>query len=300
MIDFQRITPENRDRYLEAANKYHPGSCCYSFANMCLWNDKYMACFPNDIGLMMRFGEHMRYIFPVGGGDPAAVVDAYVEDARERGVPFNMFGLNEANCEMLENSFPGRFAFHRTRNNDNYVYDINDLADLAGSKYRTIRYHANRFAASHPKYCLIPLTFEKLNEAKLLTDRWFTLRAETTPDEDFSKEQEALLRAFDNYDALHMEGALLADGKDVLAMEVCSPLAADTLDCHFWKALHPNDGTYAMLHREFSRMIRERHPEIRFMNWEEDMGHEAIRQSKLRYHPHHMEEVYWTRLKEDE
>ena len=47
-----------------------------------------------------------------------------------------------------------------------------------------------------------------------------------------------------------------------------------------------------MVNREFVRQIRERHPEVQWINREDDMGLESLRQSKESYHPDAMVEKY--------
>ena len=55
----------------------------------------------------------------------------------------------------------------------------------------------------------------------------------------------------------------------------------------------------AIINREFARYLRERHPELRYLNREEDMDVEGLRRAKLSYHPYLMLEKYTARLKED-
>ena len=45
--------------------------------------------------------------------------------------------------------------------------------------------------------------------------------------------------------------------------------------------------------------IREKYPNIKFLNREEDMGLEGLRKAKQSYYPHHMVEKCWARLMED-
>lgn len=48
-----------------------------------------------------------------------------------------------------------------------------------------------------------------------------------------------------------------------------------------------------MINREFAALIREKHPELIYVNREEDMGQEGLRKAKRSYHPVKMEEKYW-------
>ena len=50
------------------------------------------------------------------------------------------------------------------------------------------------------------------------------------------------------------------------------------------------DGAYTAINCEFAKYIRDKYPEIEFLNREEDMGYEGLRKAKESYYPHHMVE----------
>jgi hypothetical protein len=54
-----------------------------------------------------------------------------------------------------------------------------------------------------------------------------------------------------------------------------------------------------MINRESARYLREKYPEVKFLNREEDMGIEGLRKAKSSYYPHHMVEKWWAHLAED-
>ena len=96
-----------------------------------------------------------------------------------------------------------------------------------------------------------------------------------------------------------MEGiVLLVDGK-VAAVTMGSQLANDTFDIHFEKAREDVDGAYNAVNSEFARFLRLKYPQLAYLNREDDLGLEGLRQAKLSYNPHHMVEKYWACRKED-
>lgn len=64
-----------------------------------------------------------------------------------------------------------------------------------------------------------------------------------------------------------------------------SRMNRDYYDVGFEKAFPDVNGAYAMINREFSRMIAEKYPEVRFLNREDDMGSEGLRRAKESYQP---------------
>ena len=69
-------------------------------------------------------------------------------------------------------------------------------------------------------------------------------------------------------------------------------LSADTYDVHFEKAYGELQGAYAMINREFARRVRQRHPQVRYLNREDDMGVEGLRKAKESYYPDLMVEKF--------
>ena len=102
-----------------------------------------------------------------------------------------------------------------------------------------------------------------------------------------------------HFEELKMEGLVLLEGDSVLAVTMGSRLSEDTVDVHFEKADADYPGAYALINRAFARYIREKYPEVKFLNREEDMGLEGLRKAKLSYCPHHMVEKGWACLLED-
>ena len=56
-------------------------------------------------------------------------------------------------------------------------------------------------------------------------------------------------------------------------------------DVCFEKAFSAINGAYAMINREFSRMIAEKYPAVAYLNREDDMGLEGLRRAKESYVP---------------
>ena len=112
-------------------------------------------------------------------------------------------------------------------------------------------------------------------------------------------EKLALERAFAHRQALDLEGLVLMEEGQVLAMTMGSRLSETTFDIHFEKALDIADGTYAAINQGFAAYLREKYPELLWLNREEDMGLEGLRKAKLSYNPHHMIEKSWALLQEE-
>lgn len=103
----------------------------------------------------------------------------------------------------------------------------------------------------------------------------------------------AMSRAFRHYEGLQMEGAVLVENGEILAVTMGSRLWSDTFDIHFEKAREDVDGAYAAVNCEFARYLRLKYPNLRYLNREDDVGLAGLRKAKLSYNPHHMVEKSW-------
>ena len=300
MIEFRKLTPEDRERYDRLLFESGERGCEFTFANLYLWGRQRIAFIHDHAVLFSQFDRRTVYPFPVGGGDKRAALEAVMADARQRDIPCRFTGLTEADRQLLESLYPGKFRYHYDRNSFDYVYDINDLADLKGRKFQRKRNHLNRFLVANPDHSLEVITREKLAEVQALVNEWYALRLEAEPHADYHMEMAAIGKALACREELGLEGLLLrVEGKPV-AMTMGSRLNENTFDIHFEKALDIADGAYAAINNGFAKYLREKYPELLFLNREDDMGLEGLRKAKLSYNPHHMVEKSWVHLLEDE
>ena len=299
MIDFQPLDPASKDLYEQYLYNATPRGCEYSFVNLYLWGRQKAAFVEGHLVFFCQFNRKSVYLFPVGTGDKKPVLDALMADAAQRGIPCRFTGLVQEDCALLEELYPGKLRYHFDRDAFDYIYSIDDLADLQGRKFQRKRNHLNRFNHDHPDHRLVEITPENVHLATRLTETWYKLRQEADPHGDYQLEKAALTRALQQWTTLELEGLLLVDGAHVLAMAIGSRLNKDTFDIHFEKALDIADGAYAAINNGFARYLRKKYPEVRWLNREDDLGLEGLRKAKLSYNPDHMVEKSWAHLLED-
>lgn len=299
MIDFQKLDLNNRAQY--DAFLMHNGErgCEYSFVNLYLWGRQRAAFTDGFLVLFSQFQRKSVYPFPLGQGDVKKVLDAIIHDANKRGLVCRFTSLTAADCATLEELYPRQFRFHPDREGCDYIYNINALADLPGRKYQRKRNHVNRFRAAHPDCRAVPMNAALLPKVQEMLNIWFENRATPEGHDEYHLEQVALHRAFENWEALGLEGMVLLENDRVIAMTVGSVLGEKTYDVHFEKALEEVDGAYAAINQAFAGFVREKYPNIQFLNREDDLGIPGLRQAKLSYYPDHLVVKFWADLWED-
>ena len=298
MICFKSLKPEDKERYQALVSGFPEKGCEYNFVNLYLWGRQRIAFHEGNVAFFSQFNRKSVYPFPVGK-DLKPTLDAIIHDAKMRDIPCRLTGLSQDDCAALERLYPGKWRIHYDRDGFDYVYDINDLADLKGRKYQKKRNHINRFRQNYPDYTLEPITHENTPQAEQLLRDWYARREEKDPLADFHMEKAAVYRALRDREALGLEGLLLKAQGKVLAMTMGSRFGKTTVDVHFEKAVEEADGAYPTINWEFARYLREKYPDVQYLDREDDMGLEGLRKAKLSYCPHHMIEKNWACLLED-
>ncbi|MBQ8518440.1 MAG: GNAT family N-acetyltransferase [Agathobacter sp.] len=292
MIDFRTIELKDKSRYNAYLYQGTPRGCEFSFSNLFMWGLQGITELHNHMVLYSRYDRHCFYPFPIGARDKKAVLDAIFADAKERGICPCLTGLNEEAKSTLETLYPNQFYFHADRNNYDYVYDINDLADLKGRKLHRKRNHLKHFKKMHPDYVVTPITPENMDKVRAFVAEWYKLKLEDNPDGDYRHEQAAFEKVFTHYSDLEMDGLLLEEHGEVLGFTMASQMSPDTYDVHFEKARGNIDGAYTTINSEFANYIRNKHPHIKYLDREEDMGIPGLRKAKMSYFPHHLVKKY--------
>ena len=274
-----------------------------TFQSMYFWDGYY-----GEVGLAEGFvTQHLRqdgaevYLYPAGTGDLREAIEAIRADAAERGNPMRLRSLTNETRAELEALYPGKFEFTACRNSYDYIYTVEELSELHGKKLQSKRNHCNRFEDEFPDWFTAPITDENLPQCHEMLRIWYEQHEPDVNAQELDQlqlEKAALQRAFDHFDELEMDGLLLSDGERIIAFSMGSRMNRDYYDVGFEKAFPDVNGAYAMINREFSRMIAEKYPEVRFLNREDDMGSEGLRRAKESYQPTVLLEKYTADWKE--
>lgn len=237
------------------------------------------------------------------------LVDKYVTDLKESigmllddGKKFKIIRVSETSKEFIEKAYPGAFIFEEDPASADYLYEIEDLAFLEGRKYSNKRNQLKRFFEDcKGDWYIEPLSDENYSECISFCESWYERKLPILKN-----------TSIDLYDSLKDESAALpevmdrciagvsdkfecvlikAEGKPV-AFAVAEKLCDDTLDIVVEKADDSVTGSYVAVCSQFARYIMKKHPEIRYISRENDMGNPGLRQAKKSYHPVKMLKKY--------
>lgn len=296
MIEFKNLELSDKAWINACAAAEDSRSADFSFANMYMWDESFrqlVAEIGGRVAAKPKYRSHPFFAFPVGSGDLRAAVEELRDYAEKKGFPFCLNGVTETHRAQLEALYPGQLQFTPDRDHFDYLYEAEKLASLSGKKLHSKRNFVNRFQAEHDNWRFTPLTAETCADCLPLLEKWEDGHsADEQQKKSVQAERAAIARAFEHFDALGLEGGALYIGEEMVAFTVGEKISSDTYDVHFEKARADIPGTYPMINREFVRYILQLHPEIRYINREDDMGLEGLRKAKLSYAPVSMVEKY--------
>jgi len=174
------------------------------------------------------------------------------------------------------------------REHFDYLYNTQDLINLSGRNYHSKRNHITRFESMYGSYQYSPLTFSHVNDCLELSDRWCTVH-HCDLSLDLCEEWMAIRDAFFNYDKLKLSGGVILIDNRVEAFSFGEQLNKDTVVVHMEKASTEFHGLYAMI----NKMTTEREwKNSMFVNREQDLGEQGLRQAKESYLPAGMVEKF--------
>lgn len=286
-LKFRRLELMDREwlaPLLKDADSLSADGC---FGTFYLWGEGYglqIARLNGRVVLRYAKGKDMFYGYPVGRGDLRQAIQAMRSDAEKNGWPFRLAGVTEAQQKKLQTAFPGQFQYSEDRNTSDYIYTVTSLASLAGKKLHAKRNYCNRFVQNYPDWHFEPLTPAHFAACRKLLNGWEDAH-ETVVNREQSFEEGAIVKAFDAYGTLALDGGVLYVGSELVAFTFGERTGGNGFDVRFEKANTDFDGSYAMINREFSCYLQEKYPDLQYMNREEDMGLENLRKAKLSYRP---------------
>ena len=299
MIEFHTPTAADQSWATPCLNAGGRRACEYSFTNLMCWGASYRQEIAHLDGfLLARFwlSDGPAYLWPAGSGDEKGVIEQLAEDSHAHGIRLRLAAATPADIEKINQWFPGRFRAFSDPANTDYCYDVEKMVTLAGKKLHGKRNHIHRFLENHEgSWSFSFMTAADLPECLEVAADWRRLSLERGVETDLDSmaaEEKALDLATRHFDELGIEGGVLRVEDKVIGFTMASRITDEICDIHFEKAYSHIQGAYPMVAREFARQLQERHPELRWLNRENDLGLEGLRKAKRSYYPDLMIEKY--------
>ena len=164
------------------------------------------------------------------------------------------------------------------RDNFDYLYLRTELAALSGKKFHKKKNHVNAFEMSYPNHEIKPLNPDTRGDAMKVLELWKS--REPDPDETDYQAAKESLELLDQFD---MTGLVLYVDGNPVAWTLGETVAnGRVVAVHFEKGDTEYRGVYQFINYAFAQSLPE---SVEYINREQDLGDEGMRQAKMTYRP---------------
>ncbi|MDR0920131.1 MAG: phosphatidylglycerol lysyltransferase domain-containing protein [Oscillospiraceae bacterium] len=277
MLNFRKITIDDRFWIRELLKKSDYRGCEYSFANNLAWQRLSDTMITRFEDFYLSVTAHKTFTFPAGDGDYDKVLAEMLRYSGEKLVISNV----TSEMMLIIDKFIKKNNLKKEVDIDNdwwdYIYFQSDLATFKGKKYEKKRNHLNRFYQYNWEYK--PLEKEYFNECIAFAALSYNLKDGFT-ERSSVVEQYAIDRFFEYFEEMELMGGTLWVDDLLVAFTIGEKLNSDTFCTHIEKADINYHGAFTAINNEFAKRI-----DCKYINREEDMGIMGLRKSKISYKP---------------
>lgn len=292
MLEFMPIGINDKkiiEKYFKTENHF---LCEYSFTDIFIWSKHYntqYAVYKDFLYVKSEGGDTDYYMAPEGEGDFKEAMEALIEFANKSNRKWCLVSLYPEVKERIEEIFPNKFEFEENRDNADYVYLAEKLANLSGKKLHKKKNHVNKFMKEYEgRWSYEGLSDSNVKEFFQYQLNWCEM------DNQFLGELCAASVALKNYKELGIVGGILrVDGK-IAAVTLGSKSFDDTMIVHIEKADVNINGAYQVINQQF---VINSCKDVIYVDREEDLGIEGLRKAKESYYPEFTTLNYIGRLK---
>jgi hypothetical protein len=280
MQQLQDLTPSQIPLLREYLDAYPRQSCDYAICNLLTWGRIYHNQYMVWNGHLVIYNPKYAYVFyPVGPGLSA-------EELRELA---GLFKSEDKETSLIlvpedwQENIPGLAdMFNVTEERDwaDYVYSVERMVKLSGKKLAKKKNLVSQYVRTYPDYHVLPVTPEKHAVILRFTEKW---RRERNAEGIYlNTEFQAIKNTLEMWDDIPSEGIIICHKNKISAYSIFSPQTSDMATVHFEKFDPDMKGSAQLINWETARHLEGR---FKWINREQDMGLEGLRQAKMSYDP---------------
>lgn len=287
LMDFNKVNQKNMPEIWDILSSEKGRTTDFSYGGLLMWVDMFKYDYSIVEGTLFIRGVvendvHVpAFSLPVGAMPLKKSVGMIIDYCCRNGIQPVFSAIPEYAVEDFRRLRPKKVE--ELTDWADYLYDAEELATLKGKKYGKKRNHVNKFLSLYPDWSYEPMTSGNAAEALAFMDL-FDKEGDRTPmavaERTLSRK---MIRAKMNVDE-NIIGALLKVGGEVCAYTI-GDIKGDTLFIHVEKATRAVEGSYEMINKLFAEHVCNAHPEVKYINREDDAGDEGLRKAKESYHP---------------
>ena len=193
-----------------------------------------------------------------------------------KNIPSSLVESSNGSLPLRQHLEQQGISISEDRDNFDYLYHRTDLAALSGKKFHKKKNQVNAFKKVWPDHKGQPLSPDLMPDALEVLECWKRDKGE---EGDYLAAKEAL----ELYTILELQGMVYYAGEKPVAYCMGESAVEGTIfSIHFEKALDQYKGVYQYMNQAFAGSLPEG---VTFINMEQDLGDEGLRQAKMTYRP---------------
>ncbi len=283
MLNLQELGIAQIPLLIEWLRQYPRQNCDYSVCNLMTWGKIYKNQYAIWHEHLILVNPKYGYIFyPLGPGLPSGELREFVRvyQAQE---PEAELILVPAGWQATHPDLGDYFRVEEKLEWDDYVYSVERMINLSGKKLAKKKNLISQYARNYPDYKVLPVVPEKHDVILRFTEKW---RRERNAEGIYlNTEFNAIKNTLEMWDDLPVEGIIICHQNRISAYSIFSAQTADMATVHFEKFDPDMKGSAQLINWETARAMQGRY---KWVNREQDMGLEGLRQAKMSYDPDFM------------
>jgi hypothetical protein len=291
MQNLELVTPQHIPMIQDFLDRFPRNNCDYTVTNILAWGKIYR----NHLLLwqdnLVIFNPKYQYIcFPLG--------DNFCSSDLPKLVKLFRYDYPEAELILIPEDYYSNhpeldtyFEIYEDRSWADYVYELDRLVQLSGKKLAKKKNLVSQFRRAYPDYNVLPVTKDKFDVLLQFTQKW---RRERSADGIYlMTELKAIENTLEMWDELPAEGLIICLHNRIAAYSIFSHQTPEMVTEHFEKYDPDKKGAAQLINWETARYLQGRY---KYINREQDLGLEGLRQAKLSYDPDLLVKFYLSKL----
>jgi len=293
---FKRLSLEMKDCFSKFVKENPITVSDIHFTNMLAWDHlrKYeLSQMNGNIIIMVIVGGKREFVCPIGKNKITETITECLEYLKQEGHEPVMRLVSEELKNQIDNP---ELEIKEDEENADYIYKIADLVNLQGKQYSTKRNDISTVLKNyHGQYRL--LMAGQVKYCKNFEKTWYRRRMREEPSMvNLENEHKACFYVLDNYSRLDVFGGVLFLNGVIRGFTIADFMSDNMVIAHFEKGDRNIRGTYAVLWWGLAQYIKKNYPDIEFINREQDLGMESLKDAKQKMHPFTKVRKYTIRL----
>jgi hypothetical protein len=283
VLQFKKLTLEDKQVLEKYFNNFDYNSCEYLFTTLYIWKDACEIEYATyrDVLIIKKkdFDGVTHFMQPIGYkiGELKEIVEMLKVCKKELGLECLFKNIEESFVEDLKQVYEDSIEILEDRDNFDYIYEGQKLISLSGKKLHAKKNHYNQFIKNY-SYTVKELKDVPIEECVEVLSFWLNEKEDKS--EYLTYEIEAIESLLKNYDKFKIQGIAVFVEEKIVAVTIGEKVSDEMAVIHVEKADSQIKGAYTFINKYF---VENYFSDVKKINREQDLGIPGLRKAKESY-----------------